>query len=297
MKALKTTLAIVLLGLLSLLPLRWAQAIGRFIGQRIYRRKEKSKLYQITQRNLQRCFPELSQAEQEQLLEESLEQTGCALAEMGMSWLWPVKRSLKTIVKVENEALITQALAEGRGVILIAPHLGNWEILNLYLSGRYPFTAMYKPPKQKRLDDLIKKMRARLGTRMAPASVQGVRMVMKALKKGEMVGILPDQEPELEGGIFAPFFNIPALTMKLLPQLAAQTQAQVVCGYAKRLDSGKGFEIYFVAADPETNAKDLAQATAAMNRSVEQCVRALPAQYQWEYKRFNTRPEGETHFY
>lgn len=298
MKQLKITLAIMLMGILALLPLRWSQALGARLGRRFHQQQQGSKLYQITRRNIEQCFPELDATQRASLIAESLEETGRSLAEMGISWLRPVRSTLKTIRQVKGEELIEAGLGQGRGVILIAPHLGNWEILNLYLSARYPFTAMYKPPKHKQLDTLIRRMRARLGTRMAPASVQGVRMVMKALKKGEMVGILPDQEPELEGGIFVPFFGHPALTMKLLPQLAAQTGAVVICGYAQRLPQGQGFDIQFVEADAEINSRDLELAATAMNRSVERCVRALPAQYQWEYKRFNTRPpEAGQSFY
>ncbi|KGK42434.1 lauroyl acyltransferase [Nitrincola sp. A-D6] len=297
MKKIKGILAIVALGLTALLPLRWAQGLGKRMGRYFFRQGDTSRIYRTTRANLTSCYPELSEDQREIIIQQSLEQTGQSIAEMGMSWLWPVKRTLKTIHAVHNEALITDGIAAGKGVILMAPHLGNWEVLNLYLSNRYTFTAMYKPPRQKQLDNLIKRMRARLGTDMAPANVQGVRKVMKALKRSEMVGILPDQEPDVGSGVFADFFGTPALTMTLLPQLAAQTGAKVICGYAKRLDNAAGFEIYFSEAEADVSLKDAQLATEAMNRSVERCVRELPAQYQWEYKRFNSRPEGGARVY
>lgn len=297
MKKIKGILAILALGITALLPLRWAQGMGKRLGRYFYRQGDNSRLYRTTRLNLTSCFPELPEPQRKVLTQQSLEQTGQSIAEMGMSWLWPVKRTLKTIKAVHNETLITEGIAKGKGVILIAPHLGNWEVLNLYLSNRYTFTAMYKPPRQKQLDNLIKRMRARLGTDMAPANVQGVRKVMKALKRSEMVGILPDQEPDAGSGIFASFFGIPALTMTLLPQLAAQTGAKVICGYAKRLDNAQGFEIYFSEAEADIALKDVLMATEAMNRSVERCVRELPAQYQWEYKRFNSRPDDAKRIY
>lgn len=296
-KLFKSLLAVILLVLLSLLPLRGSQALGRRLGDRFWRQGDRAKMTRQTRRNINACFPEWSESEREALVHASLQQTGCSLCEAGMAWLWPAERTLKKVRAVHGEALIRDALAQGKGVILIAPHLGNWEVLNLYLSAHYPFTAMYKPPRMKLLDELIKRMRARLGTRMAPADTRGVRMVMKALKRGEMVGILPDQEPEPSGGIHVPFFGIEALTMKLLPQLAAQTGAVVVCGYAERLADAQGFDLHFLPADPRINSRDLEEAARAMNRSVEQCVRALPAQYQWEYRRFSTRPAGAPRFY
>ncbi|MBV0933777.1 lysophospholipid acyltransferase family protein [Marinobacterium weihaiense] len=297
MKLIKSLLAVALLGLLALLPLSLSQRLGHRLGNRYWRKGDAAKMTRQTRRNVNACFPEWSESEREALARASLQQTGCSLCEMGMAWLWPAERTLKKVRQVHNEALLAEAIDAGKGVILIAPHLGNWEVLNLYLSAHYPFTAMYKPPQMKLMDDLIKRMRARLGTRMAPADTRGVRMVMKALRRGEMVGILPDQEPDRSGGIHVPFFGVQALTMKLLPQLAAQTGAVVVCGYAERLPDAQGFDLHFVAADEQINSRDLEAAAAAMNRSVETCVRALPEQYQWEYRRFSTRPEGAPRFY
>ncbi|MBA4502926.1 lysophospholipid acyltransferase family protein [Marinobacterium marinum] len=297
MKRIKSLLAVALLGVLALLPLRLSQALGRGLGNRYWRKGDAAKVTRQTRRNINACFPEWSESEREALIHASLQQTGCSLCEMGMSWLWPARRTLKKVRHVYHEDRVQAAIDQGKGVILIAPHLGNWEVLNLYLSAHYPFTAMYKPPRMKLMDDLVKRMRARLGTRMAPADTRGVRMVMKALRRGEMVGILPDQEPDVSGGIHVPFFGVQALTMKLLPQLAAQTGAVVVCGYAERLPDAAGFDLHFVMADERINSRNLEDAAAAMNVSVEQCVRALPAQYQWEYRRFSTRPEGAPRFY
>ncbi|NVK40797.1 MAG: lysophospholipid acyltransferase family protein [Oceanospirillaceae bacterium] len=290
---LKAALVIATLGLLALLPLRWAHGLGGWLGRRQARNRG-GKLAANTWRNLELCFPELDDDARDHLAAESLEQTGCTSAEMGMSWFWSPERSLAKIRDVHDECVVRDALAEGRGVILMAPHLGNWELLNLYVSNRYrPFTAMYKPPQLKLIDDLILRRRARLGSTMAPANASGVRTVMKALKRGEMVGILPDQQPERSGGVFAPFFGIDALTMKLVPQLARQTGARVICGYAKRLPKGEGYEVFFRDAEDGIGDRDLEKGAAAMNRSVEACVRALPEQYQWEYRRFSERPEGQ----
>ncbi|WP_293268405.1 lysophospholipid acyltransferase family protein [Neptunomonas sp.] len=290
MKHLKAIIAITILWLMSLLPLKWAQSIGVFIGNRLSKKNE-STLYKITKINLELCFPELSPDQINSLSSASLLETGKTFSEMGMSWLWSPGRTLKTIKHISNASLVEESLSFGKGVILLAPHLGNWEILNLYVSKRYTFTAMYRPPKMKLMDSFIKKVRARLGTKLAPADASGVRTIMKALKRGEMIGILPDQEPAT-GGEFSPFFGNNAYSMKLLPQLVKQTGAKVICGYAERLSNGEGFNLHFIEADPDIYSKDLSIAIAGMNKSVERCVRALPEQYQWEYKRFNHQPEG-----
>lgn len=292
MKEYKAFFAIFSMWMVSLLPLSWAQGLGRSLGRWIYRQGDRQKLYTITRVNLEFCFPTLDEAARQKLIKESLEQTGCALAEMGMSWMWSPKRVLKKVKAVKGEQLIANELNNGRGILLIAPHLGNWEVMNLYLSSHYPVTAMYKPPRQKLFDKLILKRRARLGSKMAPADTRGVRMLIKALRGGEIVGVLPDQEPDAAGGVFVPFYGEPALTMKLFPQLAAQTGVTVICGYACRLQSGEGFELRFSLAEASVNSKDVREAAAAMNRSIEHCVDECPAQYQWEYKRFHSREDG-----
>ena len=290
MKHLKGWLSISVLYLLALLPLRMAQSLGEYVGKRTY--KSRKKAYKITKMNIELCFPELNAAQQDALVKESLIETGRLAGEMGMSWIWSPGRVIKKIRKIHNEEYLSEALSDGKGVILIAPHLGNWEVLGLHLSTKYKLTSMYRPPKIELMDRLVRRKRARLGSKLAPANVKGVRMAMKALKAGEVLGILPDQEADKGSGIFAPFFGQESYSMKLLPQLAAQTGAAVISAYAKRLPDGQGFEIFFHRATDKINDKDLLSSATAMNAEVELCVRQIPEQYQWEYKRFQHRPDG-----
>ena len=209
-----------------------------------------------------------------------------------MAWMWAPERTLSKVKAVHNEEVIREALDQGKGVILIAPHLGNWEMIGLYVGKHFPLTAMYRPPRLEALDKLIRDQRERMGATLAPANVKGVRMAIKALRAGRVLGILPDQEAEDGSGVFAPFFGVDAYTMKLLPQLASQTGAVVVSAFAERLPDGRGFEIHYHRADDAVNSKDLVESATAMNAEVEHCVRQVPEQYQWEYKRFQRRPEG-----
>ena len=295
MKHIKGLLAVSVLFLISLLPLGWAQRLGSALGRKMARGE--SKLARVTRKNIEICFPELDSSQRETLAISSLEQTGCSAGEMGMSWMWKPERVLKKITEVHNEDVLEDALAKKRGVIIIAPHLGNWEVLGLYLSNKYKMTTMYRPPKIEMMDRLTRKKRERMGAKLAPANVKGVRMTMKALKSGSLVGILPDQEADRGSGVFVPFFGVEAYTMKLLPQLAAQTGAEVITAFAKRLPDGEGFEIYFNKADSAIGSKDMDVSARAMNAEVESCVRQIPEQYQWEYRRFDYRPEGEAKIY
>jgi len=136
-----------------------------------------------------------------------------------------------------------------------------------------------------------------MGATLVPTDASGVRALYKAVAKNQMIGILPDQDPGDEGGVFAPFFGVPANTMTLLPRLMQKTGAAVIFSYAERLPRGQGFHVHFLPAPADARTDELQQAAAALNLGVENCVRQSPAQYQWSYKRFKTRPPGETRFY
>jgi KDO2-lipid IV(A) lauroyltransferase len=145
---------------------------------------------------------------------------------------------------------------------------------------------------------LMRATRERFGARLVSADNTGIRALYKALERGEMVAILPDQVPSARSGsVFAPFFGIPASTMVLLSRLAVKTGAPVMFAYAERLPRGRGYHLHFLPAPPDVNHGDLESSAATVNAMVEKCVRAAPDQYQWVYKRFRVRPAGDKAFY
>lgn len=251
-----------------------------------------TRMRQTTRQNLRLCFPELSETEVNRLAAQSLRETAKTALEMGKCWLLPLDRVLALVREVEGEQIMARAWAENKGIILLAPHLGNWEVFGYYFTERYPSTFMYQPPKNLYFDTMIKNARSRGRARLTPTNRQGVAQLLKALNQGEMVGLLPDQEPTEEGGEFAPFFGTPALSMTLVSRLVQRTGARVLCGFAERLPRGAGFRLRVREADPQIYAADLQASVAGLNRSVESCVTEAVAQYQWEYKRFKRRPDG-----
>lgn len=279
-----------LLGLSSLLPLRVVHAFGVCIGKIAWRSKTLSS--RITRKNLALCFPELSAAELDRLTEQSLIETAKTACELGKIWVRPTTEALATIVSVKGEALLDDALRAQQGVIVLAPHLGNWELCGLFLDGKAQSTYLYKPPKLAAFEKTMIKYRSRLGAKLAPTTPKGVAMLMKALGRGEIVGILPDQEPNLEGGVFAPFFGIDALTMTLVAKLVQRSNARVLSIFAKRLSKGEGFEVVIADARPEIGSNNLEAAATALNGTVEDCVRQASSQYQWEYRRFKRQADG-----
>lgn len=214
------------------------------------------------------------------------------MLELGFAWMAAPRRVEASVNAVHGRELLDEARAEGRGVIVLAPHYGNWEILNFWLSSHFPFTAMYEPPKIAGLDPVIRHGRERMGASLVPTNPRGVASLLKALKRSEAVGILPDQVPSWGSGVFADFFHRPAYTATLLPKLVARTQARVVTGVAKRRD-GHGFDIHFLAADERVYATDEVTSARGVNASVEAAIGLDPAQYQWEYKRYRKTPEEE----
>ncbi len=281
--------------LLSLLPLIIAQIIGAFCGLISYVFKLDTS--RITRINLGLCFPDLSSKQRDKMTRNSLMETGKVIAEMGICWLRDISSVLSLIKNVRNEEVMINGMAKKNGVIIIAPHIGNWEILNLYVVSKYPVTVLYQPPKIVELDDFVRSSRERAGSGVVPTNRKGVGILFQKLKHGEAVGILPDQEPPREAGVFVPFFNTPALSMQLIVKLAKKTGAQVVCGFAKRLPRGQGFEIIFLPADEAIYSDDTQVSVTAMNKSIENCIKHAPEQYQWEYKRFKSGVEGKTRLY
>jgi len=231
-------------------------------------------------------------SERDALARRSLIETARTACELGQVWINPPSKSLAKIVKYTGKEHLDEALAKGSGIIILAPHLGNWELCGLFLDSCGQSTYLYKPPKLAAFEPKMLHYRGRLGAKLAPTSAKGVAMLLKALGRGELVGILPDQEPNLDSGVFAPFFGVDALTMTLVSKLANRTEASVLSIFAKRLEGSEGFEIVIQPARSNVADQDIAAATQALNETVEDCVRLAPAQYQWEYRRFKRQPDN-----
>lgn len=264
--------------------------LARILGPQVYRFSRRERL--VTEANLREVYPDLSPQQRHTEGRGSLVHSTATMLELGFAWMATPERVEAAIHAVHGRELLDEARAEGRGVIVLAPHYGNWEILNFWLSSHFPFTAMYEPPKIAALDPVIRHGRERMGASLVPTNSRGVASLLKALKRAEAVGILPDQVPSWGSGVFADFFHRPAYTATLLPKLVARTQARVVTGVAKRRE-GQGFDIHFLAADERVYASDEALSARGVNASVEAAIALDPSQYQWEYKRYRKTPEEE----
>jgi len=280
---LKSNLAVGLLKLLGRLSLVGQHRIANLLILLMLVLKGQS--YQHTKINIDRCFPELTSQQKLQLIKESLRHTLYAALEMGSNWTQPSQKSLSAVVSVEGKQCLDQAHAQG-GVVLLTPHLGNWELFANWAANHYPVTALYKPAKLTGLDELIHKARSDAGMQLAPATAKGVMKLKRALIKGEVNLILPDQEPPPSAGIISQWFNHPAYTMTLANQLANTKNSRIVLGFARRLDNSQGFAIELEDITQQCRCETIEESVAALNAAVESLVRRAPEQYQWEYRRF-----------
>ena len=276
--------------LLALLPLRMNQAVGRFIGSLAWWTHSSAR--RITLINLSLCYPGMPRQERNVLAKSSLLHTGMMLTECAWIWYRPINTVNRYIADTVGQDLLEAAFTSSRGSIFASPHIGNWELSNLIVSNQTELNYFYRSPRNKTLAPLLLKWRGGLGGKALELSATGIRDAMRVLKSGGTVGILPDQEPDKANGIFAPFMNTPALTMTLLSRLANKTNADVLFCFTERLPNARGWRLHVNRADEHIADSDMSSATAALNRSVAQCVAAIPAQYLWDYKRFNALESG-----
>ncbi|MHA6205782.1 LpxL/LpxP family acyltransferase [Dyella soli] len=275
-----------LLRLFGRLPLRVLHGIGAGIGRlSLWCR---SGTAHNTAVNLRIARPDLGEQAQAALLRTVMDESGKSATEIARIWGNDAERALDLVREVRGEALFDAALAAGKGVIIAAPHLGCWELLNYWLCRKTPMAILYRPPRIAAVEGLLRKVRGALAPEQVRAEGAGVRTLYKRLAAGGTVGILPDQKPRAGEGEVAPFFGRDALTMVLLPRLAARTGATVLFALAERLPRGEGYRIHVLPAPDGLADTDVAVSCRALNRGVEQCVELAFAQYQWHYKRYSS---------
>jgi len=257
------------------LPLVWSQAAGALLGRLAlrlssgFRRKSAGNLA-------------LAGLLDPGRLRRSAAEAGRAAAETPFVWFRPPGQ-VDALIRVEGQEVLDAARARGRGVILLTPHLGCFEAAARAVARSGPITVLYKPPRLAAMRELVETGRASPGVRPVPASAAGVRGLLRALRRGEAIGVLPDQVPSEGDGVWAPFFGRPAYTMTLPERLARLTGAAVLMACGERLPRGAGWRVRFevLSADPSPQA---------VNAAMEAMIRRLPDQYFWGYNRYKAPP-------
>ena len=272
--------------LLARAPLSWIHSAGAAIGWIVYLLSPSyaSRLRE----NLLQSGVWLAEAEYQRLLHENIAESGKAGAELIPVWFRSASEARKLVVSVQSLSLVEDAERRGKGIIYLTPHLGCFDVAALWLAQRNPITVLYRPPKIQGLQPLIEVGRGRDSVHLAPVSLSGVRRLLKALKRNEAVGILPDQVPGVGEGEWADFFGRPAFTMTLVGRLVEATGAAVIMTAAERLPKGRGYSLDFTLLDSALSGQ---QGARRLNEAIEQRVRGCPAQYLWSYNRYKA-PAG-----
>jgi KDO2-lipid IV(A) lauroyltransferase len=213
---------------------------------------------------------------------------GAGALELAWVWMRPVEQVLERIAAVEGEAAIERARAQGAGIIYLTPHLGCFELAGLYLGSRAPITVMYRAPRLGWLEPLLQAGRLRGQVRTCTADRAGVRVLMRALREGEAIGVLPDQVPQAGGGEWAPFFGRPAYTSTLVTRLAGLSGVQPILVVCERLTGGR-YRLRFEALELPAGQPG----AAALNQAIEAAIRRCPDQYLWSYNRYKP-PRAES---
>ena len=264
------------------LPLRWLHGIGRFLGVIVYL---------LPGRYRERIQKNTAQAgySNAAFSRKVAAETGAMIIETPKVWL-DTATCLRQCDS-DDEAVVQAALAEKKGILYLTPHLGCFEITARALVKHGPITVMFRPPRQDFIEPAMEMARNMPGLHAVPASVRGIREFLRALKRGEAIGMLPDQVPSTGDGVWVPFFGKAAYTMTLAAKLALQTNVPVVLTAGERLAKGQGWRIHYIRLTPpaELNTETM---VLAINTAMEQLIRRFPEQYLWSYNRYKIPPEA-----
>ncbi|CAG0929254.1 MAG: Lipid A biosynthesis lauroyltransferase [Rhodocyclaceae bacterium] len=271
--------------LLGRFPLRLLHALGALVGwlawlgSPTYRRHLKE--------NLALAYPV---AEAQAIRAATIAHAGRGVMELPRVWMRPQAQTAGMVTQVSGWEVVEAAWRRGEGILFLTPHLGCFEITAQYYAAHAPITVLYRRPKQRWLQPLIEAGRGGANLHLAPADLSGVRLMLRALKRREAVGMLPDQVPGAGEGAWVPFFGRPAYTMTLAARLTEASHATVIMAYAERLPGGAGFHLHLAA--PEMAIEGPPEARAAqINCALEAVIRRCPEQYLWGYNRYKA-PRG-----
>lgn len=269
--------------LLGFLPLQWLQAIGAFLGLLTFYFSKSDRRYILENTTLAYkkygifVSPTSAAKSAGKLLTDSL-------------WIWRNPEKALALTEVKDWHLVEEAIAEGKGLLMLTPHLGAFEMIPRVLAQHFSATIIYKPAKQKWLNNIIEAGRSHPKMHFVPANLQGVRHVARALQRGEAVGILPDQVPGEGEGVWAPYFDQLAYTAVLPAKLMHKNAVPAIIFSAIRKLKGQGWVIHAKRITTPLSANPVEAATV-INQALEDVIMANADQYLWSYNRYKA-PAG-----
>ena len=267
------------------LPLGALHRLGALLGRLTY--AASAQYAARTRDNLRQAGVTADETQYRSVLSATIAETGKGITELAWVWGRPYDEVIGKVRECIGLEHIIAAQQRGKGIVFLTPHLGCFEISALYAAKRVPITVLYRPPKLGWLECVMRGGRERGQAKLAKADMSGVRLLYKALKRGEAIGLLPDQVPSQGEGEWADFFGRPAYTMTLAGRLAESSGATVLIAYSERLPHGQGYVIHVEPLALDFSAPVPQQVNAALERT----IRACPAQYLWSYNRYKI-PRG-----
>ncbi len=242
--------------------------------------------------NLKIAFPEKSDSERKRLAKQASIASGKLLAEFAKAWLGSKAEIKAEFTQVVQRDLIDASVQNNQPVIIATPHIGNWEYLVQWVQIHYAMFGLYSASPIPQLDRLIYHARSKFGCQPFAADQRGVLNLLRKLKAGGLMVILPDQVPQKGAGVHVPFFGQPAYTMTLLHKMIQKTGAKLLFAYCIRNTEQPGFSLQIEAADFDTQEANVEVFNTALNQQLEGIIRKHPEQYVWDYKRFKAQPDG-----
>ncbi len=234
--------------------------------------------------NLKIALPELSEQERERITRAAIRNELMSYFEFFSIWGAKNAENIQRVHRVEGEHLLQEALAAQKGLVLVVPHFGTWEVMNAYIAQHTQMSIMYKPVKDPAVDEFVREARSREQATLLPTDETGVRQIFKALKQGGTTVILPDHTPTV-GGEYVPFFGVPLSSSNLTAKLIQKTKAKCLFLYAMRNQDG-GFDMFIEALDEQIYSVTPNQGTEIIFKKMEQLIQHHPEHYHWSYKRF-----------
>ncbi|ENW15753.1 lipid A biosynthesis acyltransferase [Acinetobacter haemolyticus] len=248
-----------------------------------------SKISKIISLNIQIAFPNMDLQQRQQLTKKAIQNELTSYFEFLSIWGSSNQRNIQRIQNVSGEQYLHEALAEKKGIVLIVPHFGTWEVMNAWLSQYTEMTILYKPVKNPDADRFVREARSREQAHLVPTDESGVRQIFKALKQGGTTAILPDHTPD-HGGEMINYFDIPVASSSLSAKLIQKTKAKALLIYTMRNDQD-GFDMYIEPIDPQIYQGSAEDGTLIIHQTLEQLIKRYPDHYHWSYKRFSANKE------
>lgn len=277
-----------LIKLISRQPIKLGRLVAGLVAG-LVTRLPLSKISKIIRLNIKIALPNLTETEYQQLSARAIRNELTAYFEFLSIWGSANEKNIKRVQTVVGEQYLHDALAEQKGLVLIVPHFGTWEVMNAWLSQYTQMTILYKPVKNPDADQFVRDARSREQAHLVPTDESGVRQIFKALKQGGTTAILPDHTPD-HGGEMIEYFGIPLASSSLSAKLIQKTKAKALLLYAKR-NEHDGFDMFIEPIDPRIYAGSAEDGTLVIHQTLENLIQRYPEHYHWSYKRFSANPD------